>query len=134
MYKFGKKSKEKLDTVEDKLANLATAVLAHVDIGVLEGYRNKATQNEYYREGKSKLEYPLSKHNSYPSIAIDLGVYVNGRLTWDPKYYYQLAGFMLAYAEMQGISIRWGGDWDMDGDLGDQTFNDLVHFELTEGD
>jgi peptidoglycan L-alanyl-D-glutamate endopeptidase CwlK len=26
--------------------------------------------------------------------------------------------------------IRWGGDWDMDNDLSDNTFNDLVHFEL----
>ena len=28
------------------------------------------------------------------------------------------------------VRIRWGGDWDGDNDLDDQTFDDLVHFEL----
>ncbi|WP_232367585.1 M15 family metallopeptidase domain-containing protein [Alteromonas pelagimontana] len=26
--------------------------------------------------------------------------------------------------------VRWGGDWDMDGQTLDQKFNDLPHFEL----
>jgi len=26
--------------------------------------------------------------------------------------------------------IRWGGDWDSDTDLKDNTFNDLPHFEI----
>ena len=30
-----------------------------------------------------------------------------------------------------GVMIRWGGDWDGDNDLNDQTFDDLVHFELS---
>lgn len=30
-----------------------------------------------------------------------------------------------------GIDIRWGGNWDMDGEpVTDQNFQDLVHFEL----
>lgn len=28
--------------------------------------------------------------------------------------------------------IRWGGDWDRDHDVKDQTFNDLVHFEVVD--
>jgi peptidoglycan LD-endopeptidase CwlK len=31
-----------------------------------------------------------------------------------------------------GIEIRWGGDWDGDGDLSDHKFNDLPHFELID--
>jgi peptidoglycan L-alanyl-D-glutamate endopeptidase CwlK len=26
--------------------------------------------------------------------------------------------------------VRYGGDWDGDKDINDQTFNDTVHFEL----
>jgi hypothetical protein len=30
-----------------------------------------------------------------------------------------------------GVMIRWGGNWDMDGEpITDQDFQDLVHFEL----
>ena len=31
-----------------------------------------------------------------------------------------------------GIRLRWGGDWDGDNELRDQTFNDLVHFEVID--
>jgi len=30
------------------------------------------------------------------------------------------------------ISIRWGGDWNMDTYVKDQRFNDLPHFELVK--
>ena len=26
-------------------------------------------------------------------------------------------------------NIHWGGDWDRDTEVNDQTFNDLAHFE-----
>ena len=42
------------------------------------------------------------------------------------------AGYVQGVAEQLGIKIRWGGDWDSDFDFKDQTFNDLVHFELRE--
>ena len=28
------------------------------------------------------------------------------------------------------IKLRWGGDWNDNKDFSDQTFDDLVHFEL----
>jgi hypothetical protein len=30
------------------------------------------------------------------------------------------------------IKIRWGGDWDSDNIMKDQTFNDLPHFQLED--
>jgi len=51
---------------------------------------------------------------------------------YDTKSFYHFAGFVLGIAAVMGIELRWGGDWDMDDDLHDQTFNDLVHFELKE--
>ena len=43
-----------------------------------------------------------------------------------------MAGYIQATADKLGIKIRWGGDWDSDGDLDDQTFMDLGHFELVD--
>jgi hypothetical protein len=40
-----------------------------------------------------------------------------------------VASEMLKNGEMQQ-SVRWGGDWDGDRQLLDQTFDDLPHFEL----
>lgn len=36
----------------------------------------------------------------------------------------------MGVATMMGVKIRWGGDWDLDTDLKDNTFDDLPHFEL----
>ena len=35
-------------------------------------------------------------------------------------------------AKQMGINIRFGGDWDSDGDTKDNNFDDLVHVELKE--
>ena len=31
-----------------------------------------------------------------------------------------------------GVNIRWGGDWDSDGDINDNKFDDLVHVEIKD--
>ena len=40
------------------------------------------------------------------------------------------AGLVVGIAVSLGIRLRWGGDWDGDGDLCDNKFDDLFHFEL----
>ena len=50
----------------------------------------------------------------------------------DTKSFYHFAGFVLGIAASMGFELRWGGDWDMDNDLHDQSFMDLVHFEIKE--
>lgn len=81
-------------------------------------------------EGRSKTKWPDSKHNSNPSMGIDVAPYP---IDWnDIKRFYHFGGFVQSRAESLGIKLRWGGDWDSDRDLNDQTFMDLVHFELEE--
>jgi peptidoglycan L-alanyl-D-glutamate endopeptidase CwlK len=46
--------------------------------------------------------------------------------------FYYLAGMVKERARNLNISIRWGGDWDGDYRFFDQTFYDLVHFELVD--
>jgi peptidoglycan L-alanyl-D-glutamate endopeptidase CwlK len=60
--------------------------------------------------------------------AVDLAPYP---IDWkNTKRFYHFAGIVLGVATEMGIRIRWGGDWDMDDDLDDQSFMDLVHFEI----
>ena len=49
----------------------------------------------------------------------------------DTKRMYLFCGYVMRTAEVLGIGIRMGCDWDMDTEVLDNTFNDLVHFELT---
>ena len=46
------------------------------------------------------------------------------------RRFYYMAGLVEGIATKHGIAIRWGGDWDGDRDFKDQTFDDLVHYEL----
>lgn len=127
MPKFGKKSQNMLDTCEPKLRQLFAEVIKHYDCTILEGHRTKERQGELFKQGKTKLQSG-GKHTTIPSCAVDVAPYP---VDWDDtKRFYHFAGFVQATATQLGISIRWGGDWDSDKDLKDQSFFDLVHFEL----
>lgn len=132
MFKFGKNSKEKLSQAHEDMQLVAkgTLELGVIDFTVTEAHRDQATQNRYFQLGKSKVPWPNGKHNSIPSDALDLVPYVNGKISWDKNHCLVLAGVILAAAAMAKIKIRWGGNWDMDGEpVTDQDFQDLVHFE-----
>lgn len=97
------------------------------------GHRDAETQNELNRAGKSKVRWPYSKHNRYPSHAVDIAPYPYPH--YEPKLWGALgylAGRAYDIAAEEGFKIRWGGDWDEDGDLTDQSFDDLFHIELKE--
>lgn len=126
---FSKRSIDALSTAHPDLQRLFAKVIQHVDCIVLEGHRGKAAQNKAVAEGKSKTPWPTSKHNGYPSLAVDVAPYP---LSWtDTVRFYYFAGFVKGVASQMGIEIRWGGDWDSDNDFRDQKFMDLPHFELT---
>ena len=72
----------------------------------------------------------MSKHNSFPSLAVDVAPYP---INWsDKERFYFFAGYVKATADQMKIKIRWGGDWDGDTKVRDQTFMDLPHYELIE--
>lgn len=134
MFKFGKASLKKLENVHFLLQKLAKEVIIrveYVDFAIIWGYRDKATQDSAYRTGHSGKKWPNSKHNKLPSLAIDIAVYKDGKLSWDPIYYYYLAGVFFTVANELGIKIRWGGNFDGDSDFKDQKLYDLGHYELS---
>jgi len=123
-----------------KIMNLAISV-TDVDFGIAEGQRSIEMQQKYFHEGKSKIDgiNQKSKHNYNPSLAVDIYAYFDGKAQWDKEIISYLAGIIRACAEVlkrtEEIthSIRWGGNWDMDGViLLDQSFDDRPHFELVK--
>jgi peptidoglycan LD-endopeptidase CwlK len=133
MPKFSLKSEDRLNTCHPLLQELFREVIKTDDCAVIEGHRNRRRQNQLFAEGKSKLQWPDGKHNTMPSLAVDVAPWFPGGkgIPWnEPKNFYFFAGKVKAKARELGISIRWGGDWDGDGDVTNQSFHDLPHFEL----
>jgi len=135
MPKWGVLSAAELAGVHPDLQCIFNEVIKHRDCKVLQhgGFRTKETQDLLYEQGRSKLRWPKSKHNEYPSDAIDVAPWfsLEPHIRWDDKEaFYEFAGFVQGIAAARGIPLRWGGNWDLDDELHDQNFFDLVHFEL----
>ena len=130
MPKFGKSSKERLATCHPKLQEVFNEVIKFVDCSVLEGHRSGERQDKLFEEGKTKVKFPMGRHNSSPSRAADVTPYP---VDWDDRERQTLfAGFVLGIAQSMGIKLRWGGDWDMDFQVMDNRFDDFPHFEIRE--
>ena len=128
MARFGKWSKDRLNTCHEDLIDLFNEVIKHFDCTILEGYRGQKLQDRYYNEGKSKVKYPNGRHNASPSRAVDVVPYPVYCEATEIMYFF--AGFVKGIAESMEIKIRWGGDWDNDTEVKDTGFKDLAHFEL----
>ncbi len=130
MPSFSKISAQRLSTCDPRLQALLREAIKHVDFSVLCGHRGVEEQEEAYRTGKSKARWPNSKHNTLPSVAVDVAPYP---VDWqDTARFARLAGYLERIAHEQGIAIRWGGDWDRDGRTNDERFIDMPHIELVD--
>jgi peptidoglycan L-alanyl-D-glutamate endopeptidase CwlK len=129
---FSPTSKKLLESCHPRLQEIFNEVIQRVDCKIICGHRGEEEQNQLYTEGKSKLKYPRSRHNSYPSEAVDVVPYP---VDWDDlSRFYRFAGYVEAVAARKGIELRWGGDWDRDWNHKNNRFNDLPHFELIKHD
>ena len=128
MAKFGTLSEKHLRTCDPRLQILFREVVQTYDCTILVGHRGQEDQDKAVREGNSKVSWPNGRHNSKPSMAVDVAPHP---IDWkNAKRFYHFAGYVQGKASEMGIKLRWGGDWDRDFDLDDQDFMDLVHFEL----
>ncbi len=160
-WQWGNKSSRILTELERDLVMILDWGLQYspVDFGLNEGHRPPAKQLEYFKKGRKKVNgkwvpissnrkgiitncdgfFIKSKHNYSPSDAVDIYIYVLGKpsLTYDVAHLSLVAGVLIASAAFlfeQGKithKLRWGGNWDKDGEiLFDQEFDDLPHLEL----
>lgn len=140
--RFSQRSLEKLSTCHVDLQLIAARAIeiTPIDFGISEGHRSLEKQQEYFKKGLSKIDgiNKKGKHNYNPSMAFDFYVYVPGKkLAYDKYHLTFVAGLMIAVAKMLILdnkikhNVRWGGNWDSDGELiYDQSFQDLPHLEL----
>tara|TARA_Y100001951_G_scaffold75476_1_gene62453 strand:- start:11 stop:409 length:399 start_codon:yes stop_codon:yes gene_type:complete len=130
MPRFGKKSLKQLETCHANLRKVFVEVVKTVDCSVLEGHRGKDRQDALYKDGKTKVKYPHGRHNEFLSRAADVVPYP---IDWEDRERFHLfAGFVLGTAKQMGISLRWGGDWNINWFVDDNKFDDFPHFELTD--
>ena len=127
---FSKRSLKALQDVHPDLRKVLDHALEFSDFVVLEGYRSVERQRRLFAAGASKIDgvKKKGKHNYLPALAVDVAPYPIDFN--DVRRYHDLAQVILLAAKHLGIAIRWGGDWDRDGDTKDQKFNDIGHFEL----
>lgn len=119
-FEFSEKSREKLNTVHPKLADVCHLALSYstVDFGVSEGIRSIERQRELVSDGKSLTmdSYHLKGH------AIDLYAYVQGRTSYRERDMKAIAKAMYRASAELGVWIEWGGFWT---DL-----VDMPHYQL----
>ena len=74
-YKYSTASYNKLFTCHHDLQAIFNKVIKVIDCSIIDGHRDEKTQNNYLDERKSKLQFPDSKHNKDPSMALDAAPY-----------------------------------------------------------
>lgn len=125
MPSFGRQSSYHLYTLHPLLRSILEEAIQVYDFSVICGHREKAEQDLAFSSGNSHARWPMSNHNSWPSLAVDVAPYYKERphirwLEYDEFYY--LAGLIMGIARSKGISIRWGGRF--------KSIFDPGHFEV----
>jgi peptidoglycan L-alanyl-D-glutamate endopeptidase CwlK len=143
---FSKRSLTNLKGVHPDLVKVVTLALTRYteqDFTVIEGLRSRSRQRQLVKKGASKTMN--SRHLT--GMAVDLAWWKDGNVSWstdnvkgfydmdhsaDYEGYQAIGVAMKEAANELGISIRWGADWDGDGQHTDHSFIDWVHFELPQ--
>ena len=126
MFRFGRRSRKRLEGVDAKLVNVLNELIKIMDVTVIEGVRSEERQRELLKKGATKVKY--SKHMS--GKAVDIAPYP---IDWeDRERFHYMGGMLRGIGQQLGIRVRWGVDWDSDGEIEDNNFDDLVHVEILE--
>lgn len=128
MPKFSLRSKERLATCHKDIQVVLNHLIEYIDFSIICGHRGKKDQDKAYAEGKSKLKYPESAHNSLPSKAVDITPYplnwedigafkrLNGAFTVVAEYLYKTGQIKSRF--------EWGGSW--------KKLKDYPHYQIKE--
>lgn len=109
MFKLSEKSLRRLAGVHPDLVKVVKRAIeiTPIDFVVIEGLRTEERQKYLVAKGASKTmnSYHLTGH------AVDIAPLVDGQVSWDWKYYRELAPAMKQAAKELDVDITWGGDW-----------------------
>jgi peptidoglycan L-alanyl-D-glutamate endopeptidase CwlK len=159
-YKWGKASAAHRAQLHPDLQKLADYVLEHWggDVTISDGARSVAEQRKNILKGVSKTMDSMHLPRDANGVrddgpdgrawAMDICPYptdwkaitrgLNAMKAADPGMqtaeFYMFLGFIAGAAEVMGIPVRLGADWDSDRDFADHTFIDLPHVERKKED
>ena len=162
MNKWGANSVAQRATSDPRLNEIGDVVLTIKNHSVVKGHRNEIEQNAAYTADpqRSKLPWPDGNHNALPSKAQDVRTYpsppvieydknpdkmseqeLRGEVkalrrmerdqTLREEQLY-LLGLYKGVAVMKDIPLRTGADWDRDGEILDNGFDDFFHVEIDD--
>ena len=119
-FKLSEQCYERLKGIHPDLVKVVERAiqLTPVQFKVGEGMRTLTRQKELMKQGATQTMN--SRHLT--GHAVDLHAYVNGTVSWDWKYYYQIEEAVKQAAKELKVSIEWGGDW--------KSFKDGPHWQL----
>lgn len=138
-YRLSNRSLSRLEGVHPDLVQVVKRAIeiTKQDFLVVEGVRSPARQRELYAQGRTKpgrkVTWTLnSNHFKNTSTgfghAVDLAPYP---VDWnDTRKFDAMAVAMFRAARELGVDMRWGADWDMDGNIRERGEYDSPHFEL----
>lgn len=126
-HRFGKRSNAVLLELEDDLQRVCHLALKYskYDFGLTDGLRTESEQRENIASGASQTtdSRHLPNKNGL-SEAVDIVIFVNGKSTWESKYYRKVAEAFFKAAFEIGVPIEWGGHWE--------SIFDGPHYQLSE--
>ena len=129
-FRLSDRSLERLQGVHSQLIEVIEYAIrvSSVDFGIPKtgGVRDLETQRRLVAAGKSGTV--RSRHLT--GHAVDVFAFVDGKASWQPVHILKIHEAFEAAAKALDVPLRWGGDWDGDGDIREPGENDLVHHEL----
>ena len=139
MFKFSNRSKQRLMGVHPNLVHVVERALelSPVDFAVIEGFRTLARQQELYSQGRTmpgKIVTWTMKSKHLDGSAVDIApVDTKGKILWEDVHVFEhIATAMFTAAHELSIPVRWGADWDQDGNPRERGESDSPHWELSE--
>ncbi len=123
---FDNASAKRLAKAHPLIQKVMNAAREKIAFTIMDSQRGRSAQEYAFKRGNSKAHFGQSAHNWSPAIAVDIAPIP---LDWDDvQSFIALAHVIMPIAKQMSVSLRWGGDWNMDGSTKDGW--DFPHYEL----
>ena len=130
-FKLSEKSLQRLTGVHPDLQAVVKRAIeiTPVDFLVVEGLRTKERQAYLLDAGKSRTlnSYHLTGH------AVDIAPIVDGKPSWDWKYFFPMANAMRIAAKELNVRVKWGACWKYFDQIPSILDESILSKELADG-
>lgn len=107
---LGSRSLRILSTCNWDIQKIVQEAIKSIDFTVICGFRDKKNQTMAYYSGASKLQWPASKHNQFPSEAFDF-IPCPFKSWNDTDSFARVVDVCKSTADKLNIEITCGADW-----------------------